>query len=51
MHPILGSLNGTANQWLVDLLYAFNRGDLAQFESLKNLWSEQVKLFASYFMK
>lgn len=27
-HPILGSLSGTANEWLIDLLKAFNSGDI-----------------------
>jgi 26S proteasome regulatory subunit N9 len=42
MHPILESLNGTQDQWLVDLLFAFNRGDLDKFDSLKPLWTQQV---------
>jgi len=46
-HPILGSLNGTSDQWLVDLLYAFNRGDLAKFEALKQHWSSQADLLAA----
>lgn len=44
MHPILNSLNGTPNQWLVELLYAFNRGDMDKFESLKPLWTQQADL-------
>lgn len=42
MHPILDSLNNTPNRWLVDLLFAFNRGDLDKFETLKPLWTQQV---------
>jgi len=42
MHPILGSLNGSQDQWLVDLLFALNRGDLEKFNALKPLWSLQV---------
>jgi 26S proteasome regulatory subunit N9 len=49
MHPILGSLNGTRDQWLVDLLFAFNRGDLEKFETLKNLWTSQADLKAAEF--
>ena len=45
MHPILESLNNTQDQWLVDLLFAFNRGDLDKFDSLKTLWTQQVKKF------
>jgi len=47
MHPILGSLNGTQNQWLVDLLYSFNRGDLDKFEQLKPVWSQLADLKAA----
>lgn len=47
MHPILGALNGTPDQWLVDLLYAFNRGDLEKFETLKSSWAQQADLKAA----
>lgn len=47
MHPILGSLNETPDQWLVDLLFAFNRGDLDSFESLKPKWQQQADLKAA----
>lgn len=46
-HPVLTSLNGTPNQWLVDLLYAFNRGDLDGFEALRPSWSSQADLLAA----
>jgi 26S proteasome regulatory subunit N9 len=47
MHPVLQSLNGTNNQWLVELLYAFNRGDLEKFEALRSFWSQQADLKAA----
>ena len=47
MHPVLKSLSGTGQQWLVELLYAFNRGDMARFEALKSVWSEQADLKAA----
>lgn len=28
-HPILQSLKDTENSWMIDLLNAFNRGDIA----------------------
>lgn len=34
MHPILNSLNGTEYEWIKDLLFAFNAGDITKFESL-----------------
>jgi len=45
-HPVLSSLNGTENQWLVDLLKAFNEGDVAKFRQLKPKWSTQADLLA-----
>ncbi|KAF2459300.1 hypothetical protein BDY21DRAFT_337894 [Lineolata rhizophorae] len=40
LHPILNSLTGADapqdNQWLRDLLFAFNRGDLRAFDALSN---------------
>jgi 26S proteasome regulatory subunit N9 len=47
MHPILNSLQGTRDQWLVDLIFSFNRGDLDKFESLKPLWTQQADLKAA----
>mgnify|MGYP002789997749 CR=1 FL=1 len=47
MHPILNSLNNTNDKWLIDLLYAFNKGDLAKFEQLKPVWSQQLDLKAA----
>jgi len=46
-HPILGSLNGTRDQWLVELLFAFNRGDLDKFEQLRPQWTQQADLKAA----
>lgn len=47
MHPILTALNNTPDQWLVDLMYSFNRGDLEKFEALKPKWSAQADLKAA----
>jgi len=44
-HPIINYLKGE-NAWIVDLLYSFNSGDLAKFESLKGKWSTQPDLAA-----
>ena len=40
---MLDSLQGTDRQWLVDLLFAFNSGNIAKFEELKPQWSAQVQ--------
>jgi len=34
-HPVLKSLQGTHREWLVHFLYAFNSGDIQQFENMK----------------
>ncbi|XP_015789826.1 26S proteasome non-ATPase regulatory subunit 13 [Tetranychus urticae] len=44
-HPIVEYLKRKHN-WLLDLLYAFNAGDLERFEKLKPQWSEQADLRA-----
>lgn len=45
-HPILDSLKGTAREWLINLLYAFNAGDIAKFDELKPKWRTQADLAA-----
>ncbi|EFO85768.1 hypothetical protein GCK72_005384 [Caenorhabditis remanei] len=37
-HPILKSLDGTRERWIVDVLLAFNAGDLPRFFSLEGDW-------------
>lgn len=46
-HPVLESLRDTPRQWLIDLLYAFNSGDIAKMEQLKSLWGSQPDLSAN----
>ena len=43
-HPILESLNGTPNEWLVNLLLAFNSGNVQGYEKLRSQWSKQPDL-------
>ncbi|XP_041351413.1 26S proteasome non-ATPase regulatory subunit 13-like [Gigantopelta aegis] len=43
-HPILESLKSTDRNWLVDLLFAFNSGNISQFEILKKSWVQQPDL-------
>ncbi|XP_020279106.1 26S proteasome non-ATPase regulatory subunit 13 [Pseudomyrmex gracilis] len=45
-HPVLESLKGTPNAWLVDLLQAFNAGDIVALERLKPQWSKVADLAA-----
>ena len=41
-HDILAALKGTEREWLIQLLYAFNSGDIDKFTTLKEKWSQQV---------
>jgi len=43
-HPILQSLMGTENEWLVELLKAFNSGDINKFEAMRPTWSQIADL-------
>lgn len=45
-HPVLETLKSTANAWLVELLLAFNSGDINKFESMKPQWSSIADLAA-----
>ena len=40
-HAVLDSLRGTQQQWLVDLVAAFNAGDVKGFIAMKPVWSSQ----------
>jgi len=46
-HKILESLQGTENDWLTELLFAFNSGDVAKFRQLKPKWATQPDLAAN----
>ncbi|KAE9552068.1 hypothetical protein FO519_004725 [Halicephalobus sp. NKZ332] len=37
-HPVLESLKGTNEQWLVDVLFAFNSGNLVKFREYESKW-------------
>lgn len=43
MHPILDSLVGTENEWIKNMLFACNAGDIAQFDSILPTISESVR--------
>ena len=43
-HPVLNALNGTPNEWLVNLLMAFNSGDVQTYEKLRGSWTKQPDL-------
>jgi len=43
-HPILECLNNTPNEWVLNMLDAFNIGDIRMFESLADKWKTQPDL-------
>jgi 26S proteasome regulatory subunit N9 len=43
-HPVLDALKNTREQWLIDLLQAFNIGDVEKYEALKPVWQVQPDL-------
>ncbi|XP_056639649.1 26S proteasome non-ATPase regulatory subunit 13 [Diorhabda sublineata] len=45
-HPVLESLKSTENAWLVELLYAFNSGNINKFEAMKPQWGAIADLAA-----
>uniref|UniRef100_D3TN29 26S proteasome non-ATPase regulatory subunit 13 n=1 Tax=Glossina morsitans morsitans TaxID=37546 RepID=D3TN29_GLOMM len=45
-HPILASLKGSPNEWLIILLKAFNTGDIKKFNEMKPTWSKIPDLLA-----
>ncbi|XP_031556856.1 26S proteasome non-ATPase regulatory subunit 13-like, partial [Actinia tenebrosa] len=40
-HQVLKAIQGTEHNWIVELLYAFNSGNLSKFESLRPQWEKQ----------
>ena len=47
-HPVLDSLKSTERQWLVDLLFAFNSGNIGKFGELRSHWEKQVSYAAMW---
>lgn len=43
-HEVMKALEGTENDWLIELLQAFNCGDVAKFRALKPKWATQRDL-------
>lgn len=43
-HPILESLKKSPKSWIVDLLYAFNAGNISKFDALAANWQKQPDL-------
>lgn len=41
-HPVLDSLDGTSQDWLKNLLYVFNEGNIGKFESIMPLFPQEV---------
>jgi len=43
-HEILGSIKGSSNEWLINLLEAFNCGDINTFKATQSQWGSQPDL-------
>ena len=43
-HPILDSIKASEHTWVVDLLFAFNSGNIPRFETMKPTWTKQPDL-------
>jgi len=41
-HPIIESLQGTENQWLAEVIYAFNTGDISKWRELQSAHAESL---------
>ncbi|XP_065567675.1 26S proteasome non-ATPase regulatory subunit 13-like isoform X2 [Artemia franciscana] len=46
-HPVLETLRTTEKGWLIDVLFAFNSGNIAGFDKLRPFWSTQADLVAN----
>ncbi|XP_024082832.1 26S proteasome non-ATPase regulatory subunit 13-like [Cimex lectularius] len=46
VHPIIDYLKETQHEWLIEVLHAFNSGDIVKFEQLKSKWSIVPDLLA-----
>ena len=47
-HEILTSLKSTEDEWLINLLEAFNCGDINTFKQTQAKWSQQPDLKVTY---
>ncbi|OXA59758.1 26S proteasome non-ATPase regulatory subunit 13 [Folsomia candida] len=43
-HPILNSLEGTKDKWLIELLKTFNAGEIKAFNNMKRQWQTEPTL-------
>lgn len=43
-HPVLNSLIRTSDEWLLNLVKAFNAGDVTEFQNLKKRWTTNKML-------
>lgn len=46
-HDVLEYLKKTEHAWLIDVLFAFNSGNIQKFLDMKTLWSQQPDLAAN----
>jgi hypothetical protein len=46
--PILNALNGTAEEWLKNFLFAFNSGNIDKFNQFLNQYKTQIEHLVSF---
>ncbi|XP_066922807.1 26S proteasome non-ATPase regulatory subunit 13-like [Clytia hemisphaerica] len=46
-HDVLEYLKGTEHAWLIDVLFAFNSGNIQKFLDMKSKWAQQPDLAAN----
>jgi len=46
-HPVIESLQGTDNQWMADVIYTFNTGNITKWKELQNQYSQHLNSHAA----
>jgi len=50
-HPLIESLQGTENQWLADIIYAFNTGNITKWKELQNEYASKLNSIPAFLQK
>jgi len=50
-HPVIESLQGTDNQWLADIIYAFNTGNITKWNELQNNYKHKIESIPEFAKK
>jgi hypothetical protein len=41
-HPLISRLQGHANQWLADIIFAFNTGNISRWKELQSAHGDKL---------